>query len=61
MIREKECNARMLFDAICEISENKSRLQDMSAAMKALDRPDATDRIVDTILSLIGERNPNLR
>ena len=60
MIREKECNARMLFDAICEISENKSRLQDMSAAMKALDRP-TTDRIVDTILSLIGERNPNLR
>ena len=56
MIRENECSAQLLFDTICEISENKTRLEEMSAAMKSLDRPDATDRIVSTILSLIGEK-----
>lgn len=59
MIREMECSAGLMYDTICEISGNKARLDEMSAAMKKMDCPDATDRIVDTILSLAGERPPN--
>lgn len=59
MIKEKLCSAQLLYDTILGILENKSRLEEMSKAMKAMDCPDAIDAIVDIILSFVSDKQAN--
>jgi len=53
VLPERELTARKLAETLAEIVGNGSRIQEMAAAMQAMGRPDATDRIVDVCLELI--------
>jgi len=52
VIREAECSGELLFRTVSEILTAPGRLEDMSAKMKELSMPDATDKITETILEL---------
>ena len=50
---------RPLLDTVRSLLGDKSRLDAMSAAMRSLAVPGATDRICDIILSLPSEKRKN--
>jgi UDP-N-acetylglucosamine--N-acetylmuramyl-(pentapeptide) pyrophosphoryl-undecaprenol N-acetylglucosamine transferase len=52
VIRESECSGEILFRTVSGILSTPGRLESMSARMKELSKPDATDKITETILEL---------
>ena len=54
MILEENCSGRELFDTVLSILRDRDKLENMSAAQKALGAPDASDRIAGIIMSYCG-------
>ena len=52
VIKEPECSATLLFDTVSGILTEAGRIESMSSKMSELAKPDATDRIAETILEL---------
>jgi UDP-N-acetylglucosamine--N-acetylmuramyl-(pentapeptide) pyrophosphoryl-undecaprenol N-acetylglucosamine transferase len=53
VLPERELTGLKLAETLAAIAGNPGRLQEMAWAMRAMGRPDATDRIVDVCLELI--------
>ena len=54
LLRDEECTAESLGNAVYGLLEDPKTLPEMGRRMHELDRPDALDTIVDQILKLIG-------
>lgn len=52
VLRDEDCTAQRLSELVRELLSDPVRLERMSAAAKALDRPAALDDIVDAVLKL---------
>ena len=53
VIEEKSCSGKILFDTVLKILNDDSALAGMSDAQKKLGVPDAAEKIVDLIVSLV--------
>ncbi|MDN5331637.1 MAG: UDP-N-acetylglucosamine--N-acetylmuramyl-(pentapeptide) pyrophosphoryl-undecaprenol [Tepidanaerobacteraceae bacterium] len=54
IVKDWELSGKRLYDVIRSLISDKNRLQQMSAASKKLGRPDALDRILKEIISLLN-------
>ena len=52
MILEQDCTAEVLFDTVMELLGDKSRLQSMSKALKAIAAPGAAEQIAQMIIRM---------
>lgn len=52
MILEQDCTAEVLFDTVTELLGDKSRLQSMSKALKAIAAPGAAEQIAQMIIRM---------
>ncbi len=57
LMRESECSAQLLFDTVKDILNTPGRLEEMSAAMRKLAKPDAMEKITETVLELAMKEN----
>lgn len=56
MLRESELSGEILARSISEYLQNREELHTMSATMKTMAMPDATNRIVDECLQLVASK-----
>lgn len=52
LLKEAQCSGQLLFDTVNDILTTPERLEEMSASMLHLARPEAMDTITETILEL---------
>jgi UDP-N-acetylglucosamine--N-acetylmuramyl-(pentapeptide) pyrophosphoryl-undecaprenol N-acetylglucosamine transferase len=57
IVKENECNGQILAEKITTLLHKPHALHTMGRSMRSLARPDATERIVDTCLELIGRES----
>ncbi len=54
LLSEPDFNAHSLGDALTSLTQNKSRVQTMAANAYALTKPDATERVVQRCMEVLG-------
>lgn len=54
MLRERDCTSDVLYDTVTELLADTWKLSEMAVSMRELGNPEATERIVEIVLELVG-------